>query len=215
MQQVQQVQGQVQQGQGLVNQLSTEEKEEKEKEEKEKKEKEKKEKEKKEKKDEEIREFISWKKSYFLLKKDIDNNLLNENNMNDLFKIKYNILKNMENKDMININDSIDNILIDSQINEYNLLFRQIVYDEMIEKYNKDKKIYYEIKEELVNNNIYESDIPNEFIIKYAIYKLLDKKNIINTENEYEQFLSLYNNYINKKEKKEYVPHNIHYVNKD
>ena len=36
----------------------------------------------------------------------------------------------------------------------------------MIEKYIKDKKIYYEIKNDIETNTIYESDIPNEFMIK-------------------------------------------------
>ena len=180
--------------------------------------------------DNKIREFKANKKSYFLMKNDIDNNKLNENDINPIFKKIFDIFECMKNNNDIDDEDDDDDDddddenIIHDQIEIFLKKYKDMEEDDMIKKYIFDKKIYYSIKKDIENNEIYESDVPSKFNLKYLVYKTLDNNNIINDDNDnlvdspqvniheqFNQFVDLYE----KLNKKKYIPPNINYMDDD
>lgn len=87
------------------------------------------------------------------------------------------------------------------------------------EKENKnifkaDKKAYYLLKQDICEHKITEDKISILFKDKYPIFKFMDMKNLLNTEDEYIQYVNLYDELYPKKtyDIEGYVPHNIHYL---
>lgn len=149
------------------------------------------------------KEFDAILNSYKLIKNDIDNNIINENDINPQFKISYNIFNTLD------LND----------INLYTKYYEKYRYYkniEMINNYLEDKKMYFSINENIKNNEIYEKDISKEFELKYKIFNNLLNNNLINNDcNHHDNIKEEYNRYveicsnINK-----YEPHNKNYTNK-
>lgn len=173
-----------------------------------------------------IREFLASKKAFFLMKKDIDNNNhpLTEDTISDFFKQNYQIFKDLHNKNEINIDDDNENeILIQEQIKKFDNIKCNLEEINFINKFLFEKKMYYSIKDQIENGDIYDTEIPDEFRKKYDIFTILDNKNTIsNNEIEFnddtqEQIIKEFSNFVelyeNKKENK-YVPHNINYKSK-
>jgi hypothetical protein len=167
--------------------------------------------------DNKLREFKANKKSYFLMKNDINNNKLDENDINPIFKKTFDIFECMKNNnDIDEDDDSEDENIIHDQINIFLKKYKDMEEDEMIQKFIFDKKIYYSIKKDIENNEIYESDVPTKFNLKYLVYKTLDNKNIINETDtqelniheQFNQFVDLYE----KLNTKKYIPPNINYM---
>ena len=158
------------------------------------------------------------------MKKDVDKGILNENDINSSFKKTYNILKNMNHINEINdSDDSEDEELINNQIMIFSEKYKNLEEEEMVNKFLFDKKIYYSIKKDIENEEIYESDIPTKFNKKYLVYKTLDENNQIedddikytsDNDNLLLQFQTFIDMYEEIKEDNKYVPHNINYIDK-
>ena len=181
-----------------------------------------------------IRHFTSAKRSYFLMRSDIHENILDEKNINPEFKKNYTILNEMlHEKDIDSDDDSEDEELIYEQINKFTDKLKKIDEYDTINKFLFDKKIYYSIKKDLEDSKIYESDIPSKFKTKYIVYKTLDNNNIIEDKDmeynedtksivlsQFKTFADLYEQMQNMKNKtedknvngKKYIPHNINYM---
>lgn len=72
------------------------------------------------------------------------------------------------------------------------------------------------MKQDIVTHKLLESKISVLFKDIYPIYKFMDSKDLLNTEDEYIHYINIYNEIFPKlKEEREdvYVPHNIHYLN--
>jgi hypothetical protein len=80
-----------------------------------------------------------------------------------------------------------------------------------------NKKAYYLIKRDIESQKITESKISVLFKDYYPIYKFMDQKQLLDTDDEYIQYVSIYNELYPKKSfsVESYVPHNIHYLNED
>jgi hypothetical protein len=163
---------------------------------------------KKEKEEIKRKEFDASLKAFFLIKEDISNNVLKEDDINTDFKIPYKIFKEL--------NIDIHNFDIDDLIKKYSERFKYYNNIEKIKNYMEDKKMYLSIKEDVDKNKIYVSDISSKFSLKYRIFDKLSKNKLLNdvyeydeTSNmtkEYNMFIEI-NNSINK-----YEPHNKNYI---
>ena len=163
-----------------------------------------------------IREFKAGKRSYFLMKNDIEEEELKEKDINPQFKKSYYIFKDMENNNEINSDDdSEDEELIHNQFSQFSEKYKKVEENEMINKFLFDKKIYYSIKKDIENGEIYESDVPTKFSLKYLVYKTLDKNKVIKDEDtkytpeteqqilpQFKKFVDLYERIQEIKEKK-------------
>jgi hypothetical protein len=82
--------------------------------------------------------------------------------------------------------------------------------------FEADKEAYRRMKEDIAKGILSEEKISDLFIDKYPIFKFMDQKNLIHTEDSYIIYLNLYHESHPTKmtslEKGIYVPHNIHYL---
>lgn len=78
--------------------------------------------------------------------------------------------------------------------------------------FESDKQIYYKIKDQLSQNNI-----PILFVKQYPIFEFLDSEKILGTLEDYETYCELYDSLYDDdvQEEKNYVPHNIHFLDDD
>ena len=77
--------------------------------------------------------------------------------------------------------------------------------------FNSDKEVYKKIKEKMESEKI--TSVPMLFENKYPIFKFMESSNILYTDEEYEVYLSIYNEMYPKKDiNNPYVPHNINYL---
>lgn len=135
-----------------------------------------------------------------------DNDNINDNIIEDTnIDISYN-LEELKNKmlELENIKE-IEKNKITSYINDFkkkeeNYLIEKMKTERLKQtinnkhekiskmkyKFNVDKQIYFEIKEEILNNNRSENNIPELFQNEYIIFKKLDNDNILNlNDSEY------------------------------
>lgn len=107
---------------------------------------------------------------------------------------------------------------------ELNDLKREIYKEKEKEKeriniFNAGKTSYRRISSDLEEGKI--DDVPLMFQDKYYIYKFMDERDILDEENDYETYITIFNKmYTQKKDKyadlkKGYVPHNINYLNEE
>lgn len=89
--------------------------------------------------------------------------------------------------------------------------------DENKNIFNADKKSYYMLKQDIEDGKISESKISILFKNKYPIFKFMESKNLLGSDDEYVQYVSIYNELYPQKEYDidAYVPHNIHYLNEE
>lgn len=87
--------------------------------------------------------------------------------------------------------------------------------DENKNVFNADKKAYFLIKQDIVSKKLKEDKISVLFKDKYYIFKMMDHKNLLGTDDEYVHYVRIYNELFPKNTyaKDAYIPHNIHYLN--
>lgn len=156
------------------------------------------------------KEFDASLKAYFLMKYDIDNNNLDENDINPLYKISYNIFNEL-NVDVHNIDEK-------ELLHKYYEKYKYYKNIDMIKNYIIDKNTYSTIFNNIKENKIYENNISKEFELKYKIFNNMKKNNILNSileyktdmhntiKEEYNKYIEICNS-INK-----YEPHNKNYI---
>ena len=82
--------------------------------------------------------------------------------------------------------------------------------------FESDKNTYLTFKQEIREGKREESNIPDLFLARYQIYEFMDEKNLLDTVDEYELYVSFYDElYPKKVEEKNYVPHNINYLDEE
>jgi hypothetical protein len=79
--------------------------------------------------------------------------------------------------------------------------------------FEADKKVYEKIKIDIIKERISEDNLPELFINKYPIFKFMDLNNLLDTDNDYDTYKSLYDEMYppEKKINDPYVQHNVHY----
>jgi hypothetical protein len=89
--------------------------------------------------------------------------------------------------------------------------------DENKNIFKADKKAYYLLKQDIQDKKTTEEKISKLFKDKYPIFKFMDSRNILGTDDEYVQYVSIYNELYPKQtyDIEKYVPHNIHYLNEE
>lgn len=155
---------------------------------------------KKEEEENKKKEFEATLNSYKLIKNDIDNNILNENDINPQFKISYTIFNNLD------LND-------ENLFTKYYEKYKYYKNIEMINNYLEDKKMYFSINDNIKNNEIYEKDISKEFELKYKIFNNLFNNNLINNDcSHHDNIKDEYNKYVEQCSNiNKYQPHNKNY----
>ena len=85
--------------------------------------------------------------------------------------------------------------------------------EERFRIFESDKRVYDKIKIDITKEKISENNIPELFATKYPIFKFMDLNNLLNTDNDYDTYKSLYDNIKGQESntKEEYIPHNVHY----
>lgn len=80
-----------------------------------------------------------------------------------------------------------------------------------------DKKAYFMIKMDIYTKKLEENKISPLFQDKYIIFKYLDERGILGTDDEYVHYVTLYNELYPKPEiiEDRYVPHNLHYLSEE
>jgi hypothetical protein len=82
--------------------------------------------------------------------------------------------------------------------------------------FENDKNVYFMLKSDIEKEKIKEDDISIFFKKKYPVFKFMDDQNILNKEDEYLHYKKYYNQIYETEsstvEKKEYIPHNYHYL---
>jgi len=130
-------------------------------------------------------------------------------------ELKENQLDTIDDaKDMIEQDkDNLANYYCDISTEKRMLRMQKEKAEERLRIFESDKKVYDKIKIDIAREKITENNIPELFVKQYAILKFMDINNLLNTDNEYDTYTSLYDEMypppVNKK--KPYIPHNIHY----
>lgn len=80
-----------------------------------------------------------------------------------------------------------------------------------------DKKAYFMIKMDIYTKKLEESKVSPLFQDKYVIFKYLDERGILNSDDEYVHYVTLYNELYPEPEiiEERYVPHNLHYLSEE
>jgi hypothetical protein len=83
--------------------------------------------------------------------------------------------------------------------------------------YIANKKAYYLIKQDIKTNKINEQTIPILFKDVYPIYKFMDERKLLNIDDEYVHYVTIFNELYPKKliDNKAFVPHNINYLTEE
>lgn len=89
--------------------------------------------------------------------------------------------------------------------------------DENKNIFKADKKSYYMLKQDIEDGKVSENNMSILFKNKYPIFKFMECKGLLDNDDEYVQYVSIYNELYPKKDYdiEAYVPHNIHYLNED
>ena len=101
--------------------------------------------------------------------------------------------------------------------------------EEKRNRFSANKGAYRKMKQHIIDGKLPENKISELFVDEYPIFKFMDEKELLDTPDDYIQFLNIYNELypqkntedventnINCKDQNEkYVPHNIHYLNRE
>jgi hypothetical protein len=145
---------------------------------------------------------------------------------NELLKMIQNLteLKNKENERLEKLKEIADKEeeKLSALGNELGDKRREHFKNKEKEEENKNmfianKKAYYLIKRDIEDQKITESNISVLFKDYYPIYKFMDRNQLLDTDDEYVQYVNIYNELYPKQSfsVESYVPHNIHYLNDD
>jgi hypothetical protein len=148
----------------------------------------------------------------------------NSSNPNNLFKkleaLKALKKKEQDNLDMLKSKTEAEDEKLSKLSNDLGDKKRIALKNKEKEKENKnifkaDKQAYFRLKQDIYENKITENKISILFKDKYPIFKFMDMKNLLGTDDEYIQYCSIYDEMYPKKtfDIEAYVPHNVHYLN--
>ncbi len=155
---------------------------------------------------------------------DNDDKLKVDNNPEQLLKMIQTLteLKNKENEKLetLKVVAEKEEEKLTELSNEFGDRRRDHLKNKEKEKENKNmfianKRSYYLIKQDIEDKKITEAKISILFKDYYPIYKFMDLKQLLDTDDEYIQYVKIYNELYPKQSFSvdSYVPHNIHYLN--
>lgn len=84
--------------------------------------------------------------------------------------------------------------------------------------FESDKETYQKIKADIEKGKIKKEKISELFTDKYEIFSIMEEYNLLDKENEYAEYMSLYEEIYPPPPtpvKEEYIPHNINYLNEE
>jgi hypothetical protein len=154
---------------------------------------------------------------------DVDESALKE--MKEIIKLleqeKENAMKEVKKEEKKHEKEEDTAVNYNTELND---LKREIYKEKEKEKeriniFNAGKTSYRRISSDLEEGKI--DDVPLMFQDKYHIYKFMDERDILDEENDYETYITIFNKMYPPKEdkyadlKKGYVPHNINYLNEE
>jgi hypothetical protein len=139
--------------------------------------------------------------------------------LDKLIELKEDQLDNIDNvKDIIEQDkDKLANYYCDISTEKRILRMQKEKEEEKLRIFESDKKVYEKIKIDINKEKISEDNIPELFIKQYPILKFMDLNNLLNTDNDYDTYKSLYDEMYPKPTNKNdpYIPHNINYKNEN
>ncbi len=153
-----------------------------------------------------------------------DDEIKIDNNPEQLLKMIQTLteLKNKENNKLetLRLTAEKEEEKLNELSNEFGDKRRDHFKNKEKEKENKNmfianKKAYYLIKQDIEDCKITEAKISVLFKDYYPIYKFMDLKQLLDTDDEYIEYVKIYNELYPKQtfNVDSYVPHNIHYLN--
>lgn len=88
--------------------------------------------------------------------------------------------------------------------------------EERRNRFEANKSAYRKMKQHILEGKLSEENISPMFKNDYPIYKYMDEKDMLDKEDDYVNYLNMYDELYPTKEtiqqKNEYIPHNIHYL---
>lgn len=148
---------------------------------------------------------------------------IEENTLADTIKE----LQELKNKEQQKVDELETNVKKDAAVfsefynnfsNKKQSIRREIEREnERKNRFDANKEAYYRMKKDIEDGKLNENKISYLFEKEYPIFKFLDQKELLDTDNDYSTFVQMYDGLYSDTEKLEldYIPHNIEYLPED